>query len=375
MNRISQQLGQIKWFADHVQLLQSEPLKAIDALLASFPSCVISGCEVDGTTIKPGLISFVWTLEGIKHSIIVPFDGANDVNFPKYFTLQKTDMMRFYENGGSKVFSENYKAVLSDTESTPSFQILANGTTSRLLDAIQDVNHRFVTDTEKTYWNNKLNANLYTATDVLAKLLTVDGVGSGLDVDKIAGVSLSGLMEAKSAPSNDFNSIVKAGCYRLSGTLVNGPPGAVGYGQLLVVRGLSDSIAQIYFNYDGSGIWTRGGDPPEVGGSGTYRNWRAIPLYNANGYLQLGSDGPATKKKKFSGTTPSSSGFINITHGITRSKILSCSVWVQCGSVSYSLPSVNSQSYFSIGNSVISVYISETLFLSYPYTVLLEYEE
>ncbi len=189
MNRINQQLGQVKWYSDHLQQLQSEPIKAIDNLFAYFPSCVLSGCQVVTTTIKPGLISFVWTDTGVEKTMVVPFDGASGVVFPKYFILEKTNVMRVYENGGSKVFSESYKAVLSDTvpANTPSIQIQSSGATVRLLDAFQSALYRFVTDTEKNTWNAKLAASAYTAADVLAKLLTVDGVGTGLDADLLDG--------------------------------------------------------------------------------------------------------------------------------------------------------------------------------------------
>jgi phage-related tail fiber protein len=52
---------------------------------------------------------------------------------------------------------------------------------------VQDANHRFVTDIEKSYWNAKLDASIYTANDVLSKLLTVDGPGSLLDADTLDG--------------------------------------------------------------------------------------------------------------------------------------------------------------------------------------------
>lgn len=38
--------------------------------------------------------------------------------------------------------------------------------------------------------NNKLNSSSYTASDVLSKLLTVDGSGTGLDADKIDGYNI-----------------------------------------------------------------------------------------------------------------------------------------------------------------------------------------
>lgn len=42
----------------------------------------------------------------------------------------------------------------------------------------------------------KLNASGYTAADVLAKLLTVDGSGSGIDADKLDGLDASGYASA-----------------------------------------------------------------------------------------------------------------------------------------------------------------------------------
>lgn len=43
--------------------------------------------------------------------------------------------------------------------------------------------------TVTTLLSNKLNSSAYTAADVLAKLLTVDGPASGLDADKLDGQS------------------------------------------------------------------------------------------------------------------------------------------------------------------------------------------
>lgn len=48
-----------------------------------------------------------------------------------------------------------------------------------------DTTHRFVTDTQISNWDAKLDASSYTATDVLTKIKTVDGSGSGLDADTL----------------------------------------------------------------------------------------------------------------------------------------------------------------------------------------------
>ncbi len=53
---------------------------------------------------------------------------------------------------------------------------------AHLLDSVMHV-----TADERTTWNAKLTATSYTATDVLAKILTVDGVGTGLDADLLDG--------------------------------------------------------------------------------------------------------------------------------------------------------------------------------------------
>ena len=48
-------------------------------------------------------------------------------------------------------------------------------------------NVKHITSSERNTWNNKLNASAYTAADVLAKVKTVDGDGSGLDADLLDG--------------------------------------------------------------------------------------------------------------------------------------------------------------------------------------------
>src|SRR4029077_7463449 len=45
----------------------------------------------------------------------------------------------------------------------------------------------YLTAADWTTFNNKLNSSAYTAADVLAKLITVDGAGSGLDADLLDG--------------------------------------------------------------------------------------------------------------------------------------------------------------------------------------------
>ena len=73
----------------------------------------------------------------------------------------------------------------------------------------------------------KLDASAYTAADVLTKLLAVDGVGSGLDADMLDGISSAGFFQTASvlrtvdgavgAPAWSFASDTDSGVYRVSG--------------------------------------------------------------------------------------------------------------------------------------------------------------
>ncbi|MBB6730066.1 pyocin knob domain-containing protein [Cohnella zeiphila] len=123
---------------------------------------------------------------------------------------------------------------------------------------------------------NKLNATAYTAADVLAKIKTVDGAGSGLDADTIDGLHLTDLTVSKSLLSGiDLNTVTATGIYRLGDNLVNGPSG-VDYGQLLVLHGGGDTIAQMAFSFGGIDVYSRAGNPAQVGGNGGWGSWNRI---------------------------------------------------------------------------------------------------
>lgn len=130
-------------------------------------------------------------------------------------------------------------------------------------------------------------AALYTAGNVLAKLLTVDGSGSGVDSDFLRGLTpeqvvsyariVAGLGYAPAIGNGnignaDINWITRSGMYRFDQP-VNGPAG-ISWGQLLVVHGASETIAQIIFSPSDGRSWTRTGSPDSVGGVGGWSPWR-----------------------------------------------------------------------------------------------------
>lgn len=88
--------------------------------------------------------------------------------------------------------------------------------------------------------------------------------------------------------TNDLNYLTFSGMYRInggSGVNINAPSG-IDWGQVLVVRGGGDTIAQVGFDYGGSRAWLRTGNPPECSGAGAWRPWYQ---FYTTGNIQKGS--------------------------------------------------------------------------------------
>jgi hypothetical protein len=75
------------------------------------------------------------------------------------------------------------------------------------------------------------------------------------------------------ADGTDLNTVVDSGFYRLQGNHPNIFTGGA-YGQLLVIHGAADTIAQIGFNYIDGAMYSRSGNPSNVGGNGVWTQWR-----------------------------------------------------------------------------------------------------
>lgn len=96
---------------------------------------------------------------------------------------------------------------------------------------------------------------------------TVQAAINELDAEKVAA-------SVELPDGTDLNTVVKSGFYRLS-AVVNGPPGDISYGQMIVSRGM-DTIAQIAFSYGTGIVYTRSGNPTDVGGVGAWTPWRVL---------------------------------------------------------------------------------------------------
>lgn len=101
--------------------------------------------------------------------------------------------------------------------------------------------------------------------------VTLNGTASNSDT--LDGYHASSFPKLEYKSNTNWDTIVEAGMYRLDNIekQSNYINGMTSYGQLLVVRGSSDTIAQIYFNYADNNIFTRSANG--VGGSTV--NWTA----------------------------------------------------------------------------------------------------
>jgi len=71
----------------------------------------------------------------------------------------------------------------------------------------------------------------------------------------------------------NLNTVTKSGAYRFDQPL-NGP--GINWGQLLVIHGAFDTITQIAGDYATGNLYTRSGNPPEVGGGGSWSAWKQL---------------------------------------------------------------------------------------------------
>jgi hypothetical protein len=92
--------------------------------------------------------------------------------------------------------------------------------------------------------------------------------------------------------TSDLNTITVSGMYRVNNTEANRPGD---YGQLLVIHGASDTITQIYGQYNTGTLYTRSGNPSNVGGSGSWTAWRTVlDSSNYTSYVPGASGGTYT---------------------------------------------------------------------------------
>ncbi|GGF88554.1 hypothetical protein [Paenibacillus abyssi] len=118
-----------------------------------------------------------------------------------------------------------------------------------------------------------LPAASYTAADVLAKLLTVDGAGSGLDAEMVSKYGLGTI--AAAVPGNDWNQAIVTGFY-MAQNATNQPTvaGAHSWKYGIVVQHNDKYALQKLTDFDNVASWVRIGR--EVGGVLTWGTWKRV---------------------------------------------------------------------------------------------------
>ena len=115
---------------------------------------------------------------------------------------------------------------------------------------------------------------------------------TNLNADLLDGVHASTFMRKYTAANEvDANTLVDAGSYRLMALGSNFPVTNPNYGQLLVVRGSSDTIAQMYFTYDATRMYVRTGNAVD-NANGSWKDWKTVAFTDSN---ISGNAGSATK--------------------------------------------------------------------------------
>lgn len=169
MKRHVQKPGVRKWAGEDLIELQSESLKVLDGFFAEYGPAVVQGCVATktGSTYKvsAGLVAIEGTdAEGNDTLKVVPFRGAEGVALPLYLTLAWETREREYKNAEVKPVAYDYYAKPSSVKPTSGkYFTLSESGTKRFTDAIQDSDHRFLTDAERTAWNDKVSSATYTA--------------------------------------------------------------------------------------------------------------------------------------------------------------------------------------------------------------------
>lgn len=184
MKRHVQEPGIRRWFGQDLLDLQSEPLRALERFFSDYSSCVLSGCVVSGASSKSvsaGLVHFRWNDGSNPRYCVVEFHGSGGLPsvFTRYLVLDEVVDTRQYEDGGVKAVSRHLRAVLSSSvpPTGPHLEITQSGPSLLFHDAIQRSSHRFVSDAEKSQWNNKVDMSETSNSPQALKFPRLDGAG------------------------------------------------------------------------------------------------------------------------------------------------------------------------------------------------------
>lgn len=237
---------------------------------------------------------------------------------------------------------------------------------------------------------SRLAASVYTASDILAKLKTVDGSGSGLDADTLDGNN-SSYFAPLNSPAFTGNSTGSSPAVAVNITSSNS---SGGYDWTMTEFASNMTAEKIIQHYIGQSPSSKnaGYFGFKYAGAGLDANLFVLGMYGVGeilsitggGYVKLGSGAPAIKTKKMSDTTPSANSYGAWATGIHKSKVLAVNVFVTSTDNKLIPPHRGVQGtstdyylfYIATDNNlVISIPSTSTAVGSRPWTALITYEE
>lgn len=169
-----------------------------------------------------------------------------------------------------KVLSANQGKILNEKINNIDLSYLENGIDSNT-ESINSLSNNINTDLSTI--NNTINENIRNINTNTENIQSLTTKTNSLN-DVLLTKANSAFAESYFGSVN-LNDYIKSGMYRLNDNHINMPSGASGYGQLLVIFGGGDTIAQIYFQYNSTTFYLRVGNPIN-NSSGSWTPWRAI---------------------------------------------------------------------------------------------------
>ena len=178
----------------------------------------------------------------------------------------------------------NWKGIIADTAKNAAsnvFQIYKDTASTTEGGELQIQNQ------DDTYWNvDSVNNNfrIFDSTGKIHLLLNKSNSDNGYFIgnaksannsDTVDGCHVKDLCKSGFASDTDMNKVTASGAYRVNQGNTNAPNGT-DWGQIFVVHGGGDTIAQLMFDYDKGRCWLRTGNPSDCGGAGAWTEWRAL---------------------------------------------------------------------------------------------------
>lgn len=193
---------------------------------------------------------------------------ANDFVFLQNFMVGKLDSKIAYYS----------TSVNKDCNSIEDFVALAGGADGLHYPSIN--NYYYILTLKYSDAAKKQIAFGYkgTITDDIVFRTCNDGTWSNwesINADTVDGYHSYDFCHTAFTPNTDMNKLTTSGAYRVNQGNTNAPSGT-DWGQIFVVHGGGDTIAQFMFDYDKGRCWLRTGNPPDCGGAGAWTEWRQL---------------------------------------------------------------------------------------------------